>query len=233
MPSPDLTDNAAGPAELALPLTELQRGQAERFLELLLAANEQFNLTALRSPEEAWERHVVESLRVVPLLGPCKTLLDVGSGGGVPGMLFAIACPDTQVTLLEATEKKALFLETTAKALGLDNVTVVCRRAEQAAGVGEPMRGAFDLVTARAVAALRILLELTVPFLRVGGTLVAVKGERAPSELLEAERAMKLLNVELVDSERQSTATVLRLRKTAPTSDKYPRRSGEPKRRPL
>jgi 16S rRNA (guanine527-N7)-methyltransferase len=223
----------AAPVQLPIELSSIQREQTERFLQLLLEANNHFNLTALRSPQEAWERHVVESLRLVPLLGECARLLDVGSGGGLPGMILAIACPQTVVTLLEATEKKAQFLEATAKELGLRNVTVVCQRAEHAAAAGQPLRGCFDVVSARAVASLRILLELTVPFLRVGGHLLAVKGERADEELAEAVRAMSVLNVELVDSQRHPTATVLLLRKQSETAHKYPRRSGEPKRRPL
>mgnify|MGYP001441006500 FL=1 len=214
-------------------LPPAQLAQAEGFLRLLLEANAHFNLTALRSPEEARERHLVESLRLVPLVGECRHLLDVGSGGGLPGMVLAIARPEVAVTLLEATEKKAAFLEGTAAALGLDNVKVVCDRAELAAAPGHPMRGHFDVVSARAVAALPTLLELTIPFLRVGGRLLAVKGERAEQELAEAARAMKLLGVELVQQVRQPTATVLLLRKATETSLKYPRRSGEPKRRPL
>lgn len=219
--------------ELPVALTPLQRTQLERFLALLLEANSHFNLTAVRDPGVAWERHVVESLGLVPLLGEARTLLDVGSGGGLPGMVLAIALPDTSVTLLEASEKKAHFLAQTSAALGLNNVRVECRRAESAAALGEPLRESFDWVTARAVAALPVLLELTVPFVRLGGRVLAVKGERAMEELAAAESAQRALHVELEKSERQPSATVLIFIKRGSTPARFPRRSGEPNRKPL
>jgi 16S rRNA (guanine527-N7)-methyltransferase len=219
--------------ELVAHLAPKQQSQLELYINSLLTATEEFNLTAIRNREEAWERHILESLRVVPLLGNGTRLIDVGTGGGIPGMVLAIARPDIEVTLLEATTKKAAFLERTAIALGLTNVRVCAERAEDAAKVGARHRETFDIVTARAVAPLRVLLELTIPFLKPSGLFVAVKGEKAAAELDEAKRALQTLSVTLESSHRHPTATVLLLRKTAPTAAKYPRRSGEPKRNPL
>ncbi|MET0389646.1 MAG: 16S rRNA (guanine(527)-N(7))-methyltransferase RsmG [Polyangiales bacterium] len=223
------------PPESVLPVavSPEQRAQLERFLQLLLEANTRFNLTAVREHDVAWERHVVESLRLVPLLGDPRTLLDVGSGGGLPGLVLAIARPDTTVTLLESSAKKAQFLADTSEALGLTNVHVDCRRAESAAAPGEPLRESFDVVTARAVAALPVLLELTVPFVRLGGRVLAVKGERASEELAAAQRAQHTLHVELETSERQPSATVLIFVKRGTTPVHFPRRPGEPSRKPL
>lgn len=210
--------------------------QHERLLEylgLLLRENEKFNLTAIAEPHEAWNRHVLENLQLAPLLGAGANLIDVGSGGGLPGMVLAIARPELQVTLLEATAKKARFLEQAARSLGLSNVSVVCDRAETAAKPGSRLREHFDLVTARAVAPLRVLLELTAPFAKVQGVLVAVKGEQATSELELAAKALSALSVSLETTVRQATATVLLFRKQAPTLSKFPRRPGEPKRNPL
>jgi 16S rRNA (guanine527-N7)-methyltransferase len=218
---------------LPVAVTPAQRTQLERFLQLLLEANSRFNLTALRERDVAWERHVVESLRLVPLLGDIRTLLDVGSGGGLPGLVLAIARPDTTVTLLESSKKKAQFLADTSEALGLTNVRVDCRRAEIAAAPGEPLRESFELVTARAVAALPVLLELTVPFVRVGGRVLAVKGERANEELAAAQRAQRALHVDLEKSERHPSATVLIFLKRSATPEQFPRRLGEPSRKPL
>jgi len=227
------------------PLTDAQKLKLEAYLEQLLSATQEMNLTAIVEREEAWNRHIVESLRLLPLLEvelgashgqermQAQRLIDVGSGGGLPGMVIAIMRPDLAVTLLEATEKKARFLERTGKLLGLANLSVISERAEDAARPGSALRESFDMVTARAVAPLRVLLELTVPFLRVSGLLVAVKGERAESELTDAQVALKLLGTRLESSLRQPTATVLRLRKSQPTPAKYPRRPGEPKRNPL
>lgn len=222
-------------------LTNEQQAQLESYLDALLVANEHFNLTAITDRTQAWERHVLESLRFAPALDSNlspKTLdpaqvLDLGSGGGLPGMVLAIARPQFNFTLLEATAKKALFLEQTARALSLENVRVVCDRAELAAASDGALRGTFDLVVARAVAALPTLLELAVPFLKQQGTLIAIKGERAQDELDQAKRALSVLNCEWVAQERQPSATLLFFRKTGKTPPKYPRRPGEPKRNPL
>ncbi|MCH2109859.1 MAG: 16S rRNA (guanine(527)-N(7))-methyltransferase RsmG [Polyangiaceae bacterium] len=204
-----------------------------RYLNHLLEENQRMNLTALRSPEEAWNRHIVESVRVAEYLGSPQTLLDVGSGGGVPGMVFAIMRPDIQVTLLESVEKKARFLETAGELLGLKNLKVRAGRAELLAAPGEKMRESFDCVTARAVAAMPTLLELTIPFLKVGGEFIAIKGQKAEEEMRAAAQACRTLSVELTASSRQPTATILSLKKTGSTPQEYPRRNGEPKRKPL
>lgn len=157
------------------------------YLARLLAMNEQMNLTAIREPAEAWERHVLDALALVPLLaelGPRARLVDVGSGGGLPGIPLAIALPSLRVTLVEATQKKAAFLVAAAAALELANVSVRAERAEQLV-TGE-LRGAFDAVTARAVGRLATLVPLTAPFVRRGGLVLLVKGQRADEELAEA-----------------------------------------------
>jgi 16S rRNA (guanine527-N7)-methyltransferase len=176
---------------------------------------------------------MVESASLALLVGPAKKLIDVGSGGGRPGMVLAICRPDIEVTLLEATEKKARFLETAREKLEIENVRVVCERAETAAQPGSPLRENFDVVPARAVAPLRVLVELTIPFARVGGTLLAIKGEKAPQELDEAARALRLLKAKLVDDVEHPAGRVLTFSKIAATELGYPRRNGEPKRRPL
>jgi 16S rRNA (guanine527-N7)-methyltransferase len=219
--------------ELVLPLHSSQRAQLAEYIELLLRSAQLFNLTAIHDRAEAWNRHVLESLRLLALLGPGKRLIDIGSGGGLPGLVLAIARPDLSVTLLEATGKKARFLEQTAASLGLTNIGVISERAEIAGAAGTPHRASFDIVTARAVAPLRVLVELTVPFSRVGGLIVAVKGEKAPAELDAAANAFWTLHVEHEATVRHPTASVVLLRKLAPTPPKYPRRAGEPKRNPL
>lgn len=210
-----------------------QRALLRAYLEELLEANTKFNLTAVRSPEEAWDRHIIESASLAPFVGRPKNLIDVGSGGGLPGMVLAICRPDIEVTLLEATAKKARFLDATREKLALKNVTVVCDRAETGAAPKSPLRESFDVITARAVAPLRVLLELTIPFARVGGTLLAIKGEKAPKELQEAARALRVLKAQLLEDEQHPAGRLLTFRKVAATELGYPRRSGEPNRRPL
>jgi 16S rRNA (guanine527-N7)-methyltransferase len=214
-------------------LTAKQREQLAQYLDLFLHSAQLFNLTAIRDRAQAWDRHVIESLRLVPYLGPGPSLIDVGSGGGLPGMVLAIARPDLAVTLLEATGKKARFLEQTAHTLQLENLTVLCDRAESAAAIDSAHRESFDVVTARAVAPLRVLLELTAPFAKVGGLVLAVKGEKAAEELAAASGALRHLHVVHEETIRQPTASLVLLKKRAPTPAKYPRRSGEPTRSPL
>ncbi|MDI1480180.1 16S rRNA (guanine(527)-N(7))-methyltransferase RsmG [Polyangium sp. y55x31] len=174
------------------------------YLARLLAMNEQMNLTAIKDPSDAWEKHALDALTLVPLLGDASAgarLVDVGSGGGLPGIPIAIARPDLQVTLVEATQKKAAFLSAVVAALGLLNVTVRAERAEQLAA-GE-LRGGFDVVTARAVARLNLLVPLTAPFAKPGGLVLLVKGQRAEEELAEAKRVL----VEQATTHEKTVAT--------------------------
>jgi 16S rRNA (guanine527-N7)-methyltransferase len=191
LPTPEPLLPPAGFAErlagIGVELDAAVLGRLGDYLARLLAMNEQMNLTAIHDPAEAWEKHALDALTLVPLLaevGAGARLVDVGSGGGVPGVPLAIARPDLQVTLVEATQKKAAFLSTVAGTLGLTNVTVRAERAEQLAA-GE-LHGSFDVVTARAVGRLAALVPLTAPFAKAGGMLLLVKGQKAAEELAEA-----------------------------------------------
>lgn len=180
-------DLAARLAALGVALDARALGRLGDYLARLLAMNELMNLTAIRDPAEAWTRHALDALTLVPLLADLKAgarLVDVGSGGGVPAIPIAIARPDLRVTMIEATQKKATFLADVAKALGLGNVAVRAQRAELL-GRAE-MRGVFDVVTARAVGRIAMLAPLAAPLVRAGGRVLLVKGQRADEELEEA-----------------------------------------------
>jgi 16S rRNA (guanine527-N7)-methyltransferase len=205
-----------------------------RYVEHLLETNRSFNLTAITDPVEAWSKHVLDSLTLLPDLRELATgcsVVDVGSGGGLPALPLAIVLPALQFTLLEATTKKARFLEQTAYDLGLRNVSVTCDRAESF-GRG-PGRERFDAATSRAVSRLPVLLELSVPLIKNGGLSLSIKGEQAALELEEAKNALLVLNARVEATRRTSTGVVIRIRKTGVTPSKYPRRPGEPKRAPL
>ena len=205
------------------------------YLSMLYEVNKQMNLTGIRDPEEVWTRHILDSLSLFPTLASIKssTIIDVGSGGGLPGIPLAIVKPESRFVLLEATGKKATFLQSVVDRLSLTNVRVVAQRAEEAAAHGSAHRGAFDVVIARAVGPLPVLLELTVPFARVEGMVVAIKGERASEEVEASAGALLTLRSEVVDLQRGDTGTRVLIRKCGTTPRIYPRRPGEPKRRPL
>lgn len=200
---------AASLAELGVALGPDQVAQLGDYLARLLAMNAQLNLTAIVAPELAWTRHALDALSLVPHLAGVPAggkVLDVGSGGGVPGIPLAIARPDLEVTLLDATAKKVAFLEAVAAALGLRNVTALAGRAE---ALARARAGAFDAVTARAVARLEALLPWTAPFARRGGRLLFIKGERAAEELAEAAPAMARAGVRHEGTTRTSTGRVV------------------------
>ncbi|MEM7229041.1 MAG: 16S rRNA (guanine(527)-N(7))-methyltransferase RsmG [Planctomycetota bacterium] len=206
-----------------------------QYLAMLLDTNTRFNLTAVTDEVTAWTRHILDSLAILPIIRSidATTVLDVGSGGGLPGIPLAIVCPDLQVTLLEATGKKVSFLQSVIDALALPNVRVVNDRAETAAHDRNTHRATYDVVTARAVGRLAVLLEITVPFAREQGYVVAIKGERAGEEVDEAKAALHLLHAQVTHTIRTETSTIVVIEKTRKTPRTYPRRPGEPKRAPL
>lgn len=170
-----------------LQLTHEQADKLSAFASLVAASPH--NLVSKRARAELMTRHVPEAVRLAAVLpDPPARLLDVGSGGGFPGMVIAIARPDLEVHLLEATGKKVTFLRDAATSLEIDVVVHHGRAEELCRGA---LGGAFDLVTARAVASLRDLLPLTLPFLAEGGALYAVKGERWDEELRDASGALR------------------------------------------
>lgn len=211
-----------------------------RHLDLLEAARDRARSTAV-SPEDAVRRNYAESLEILRIAeeaggGPFPSLADVGSGGGYPGLVIAIVRPGSAVHLVEPLQKRARLLEEMALALGLANVTVHPLRAEQA-GRG-PLRDSFSLVTARAVAELRELLEYTAPLAQPFGLLAIPKGSALDQERARAAHAMSELAVDpsAVVPMRPEISDLLRVslfRKHHPTDSRYPRRPGLPGKRPL
>lgn len=206
-----------------------------RYRDLLLAANEHVNLTRITDPDDVESRLFADSLSLLPHIAVTSTrLLDIGSGGGVPGLALAISRPDLRVTLLDATAKKVRFLAETADALGLDNVLALQGRAEELAH-DRHHRERYDVVTARAVARLVTLVELALPFLAIGGRAILPKGSAAAEELAEARYAIGLFGGrarQLVETEIEGTTLVV-IDKRKPTPSAYPRNTGVPNKRPL
>ena len=166
----------------------------ENLTEHMLAVNAVMNLTRITEPTELVLRHYVDSLTVSPYIPKGATVLDVGCGAGFPSLPLAIARPDLHITALDSTDKKVRYVNETAALLGIsDRLQAVTARAEEAAAPKAPMREHFDVVTGRAVARLNILAEITLPFVRLGGRMIAMKGGQAQDELTEAVTGYRLL----------------------------------------
>lgn len=228
--------------EVASTLDDQQIARLMRYRDVLHARNQVVNLTAVRDFDGIERRLILESLRLsarVAALAPAGArILDLGSGGGIPGMVLAVALPDRSFTLLDATGKKVSFLRECTDDLGVDNAIAVHGRAEELAYELQ-WRSAFDLVTARAVTSLAALLELGLPFLRLKGWLLLPKGPDIDDEMRIARRAAGKLGGSIVEASFLpdvgsfvETRLVL-VRKDLPTPAHFPRRAGIPARSPL
>ena len=213
----------------------------ERFVALLLAANRRMNLTRVTLPDQVARLHLLDSLAALPILdrlAPHRAI-DLGSGGGVPALPLALARPEVHWTLVDSVGKKAAVLREFADALGMRNVTVLADRVE-ALGRDPRHRAGHDLVTARACAPLPVLAELALPLLTVHGTLVAWKGQldESAAELRRGRAAIGLLGggppaILATGLPALGGHRFVTVRKERATPLQFPRRAGEPSRRPL
>lgn len=226
--------------QFGIHLTPLQLNQFERYEQELLEWNSRFNLTAIRSAEEIRIKHFLDSLSCHLVLGknPPRRLIDIGTGAGFPGIPLKILYPKMQLTLVESVGKKASFCEHIAKTLELKDVEVLQARAEDL-GNNPQYREQYDWAVARAVAQLPVLVEYLLPLTRIGGAVLAQKGEHGPAEAHAAEHATKILGGHLRQVQLLTLPMVAEDRylitvdKIAATPPKYPRRVGVPAKSPL
>lgn len=231
---------AARADEAGIPLTAEQIGQFSVYHEMLLDWNTRMNLTALTAPEDVAVKHIIDSLTAydAALFDGARTLIDVGTGAGLPGIPLAVYAPHLTVTLLDSLNKRVRFLTEATVAMGLPNVRCIHARAEEAARTAEH-RAAYDIAVSRAVARLPILLEYTLPFVRVGGTLLALKGRAYAEEQKEARRAAEVLGGGRITARPvhlpglDDVRAILTVTKERQTPAIYPRGGGAPARRPL
>ena len=227
-------------SQIGTPLTQLQIEQFGAYQSLLLTWNERMNLTAVRQPEAIRIRHFLDSLSCAKVTGNLdgRSLIDVGTGAGFPGLPLKILYPQLKLVLVESVAKKGLFLQTVADELGLEQVIVLTERAEQLGRVAQH-RERYDWAVARAVAELRVLAEYLLPLCRIGGKMLAQKGSGVHDEIANAAKAIEILGgsqpevAELLLPQREQPHYLVTVSKKVPTPENYPRRVGVPSKRPL
>lgn len=218
-------------------LTTEQVGAFETYFRDLVEWNQRANLTSIIERDQVVIKHFLDSLSLAPVVRDAKSLIDIGSGAGFPGLPLKIMRPDLRVTLLEATGKKVAFLNHIISTLDLSNILAIHARAEDL-GRDPGHRERYDAAVARAVAELATLAEYTLPFVRVGGIFVAQKGVQVDDELAHADHALstlggRLRETILVNLPGLEPRHLVVIEKTAQTPREYPRRAGLPEKKPL
>ncbi|HEY9686742.1 MAG TPA: 16S rRNA (guanine(527)-N(7))-methyltransferase RsmG [Coleofasciculaceae cyanobacterium] len=224
-------------AQIGVPVPDAQVALFQRFYGLLIEANRTTNLTRITEPEDFLYRHLLDALALLPLIPPDASLADIGSGAGIPAIPLAIARPDLRITAVESVGKKCAFIQSVKESMDLSNLEVLNDRSE-ALGQKPEFREYFNVVTARAVATLPVLLELCLPLVTVGGQFLAMKGLSYEAELEASAHALKTLGgrlkeVHTFNHPRLEGSRVLVFEKVARTPRLYPRQPGTPAKNPL
>lgn len=213
--------------------------KAEQFMtyyEFLVEYNEKVNLTAVTEFEEVVEKHFVDSALGASLIKKNALCADIGTGAGFPGVPLAIMRPDIKVCLVDALNKRLVFLNELKEKIGINNVYTLHGRSEDL-GKDTKMRQKFDCAFSRAVARMNILMEYDLPFIKTGGYMLSWKGPQVYEELREAENALKILGGEVekihTSGLNDSEHYIAIIKKVKETPNKYPRQAGLPKKKPL
>ena len=220
--------------ELGIDLTEEMLTNLNTYYELLVGWNEKMNLTAITNKKDVYLKHFYDSLTLceVTNLNKESSLCDIGTGAGFPGLVLKICFPHLKVTLLDSLNKRLIFLKEVIDTLGLKDVTLIHERAEEYALKN---REVFDVVTARAVASLNILLEYSIPLVKENKYFIALKGKEENTN----SNALNILKAKIIDTKvitlpyEESTRTIIKVQKKEKTPLKYPRRYSEIKKKPL
>lgn len=220
-------------------LTENQLKQFCKYAELLIEWNEKMNLTAITEPAEIVTKHFIDSLYGLKFLKGRKTLIDVGTGAGFPGLPLKITKPDIELTLLDSLNKRLTFLTEVKNQLDLDKTECVHSRAEDGATPTSSLRESFDVAVSRAVANLSCLCEYCLPYVKRGGVFLAYKGPDTEEEIENAQNAIDILGGELTGvynytiPETDITHSIIVITKVKNTPEKYPRLQGKIQKKPL
>ena len=218
-------------AQARIPLSEEQIAQFAVYNEMLLDWNTRMNLTALTAPNDVAVKHIIDSLTAydAPLFDAAEALIDVGTGAGLPGIPLAVYAPHIEVTLMDALAKRVRFLTEVTRAMGLTHTRCIHARAEEAARQKEH-RAHYDIAVSRAVARMPVLLEYTLPFVRVGGSVLALKGRAYAEEAEEGKHAAQILGGGAIAARPvqlpglDDVRAILSVVKERPTPKTYPRR---------
>ena len=210
------------------------------YKDLLLEWNEKVNLTAITDEYEIIVKHFVDCLECSKAIKDEKKIIDVGTGAGFPGMVLAIYYPDIEFTLLDGLNKRLIFLQEVVDKLGLTNVKIVHGRAEEVVRI-DNLFNYYDASVSRAVANLPVLLEYVSPYVKVGGYSIVMKGDSVEEEIKLAQNALKTLNLKVDEkinysytvNNEEYNRSILKIKKTNDTPQKYPRNYGQIKKKPL
>ncbi|GAA0086755.1 16S rRNA (guanine(527)-N(7))-methyltransferase RsmG [Clostridium sp. CTA-7] len=226
--------------EVGLELSEHQYNQFISYMKLLQEWNEKINLTAITQDEEVIKKHFIDCIKAFKseAIKNAKTIIDVGTGAGFPGLPIAIMNPNVQVTLLDSLNKRINFLNTVINNLELKNVTTIHSRAEDGSRKPE-LRENFDVSTSRAVANMAVLSELCMPYVKIDGHFVALKGPAIEEELKEAQKAIAVLGgelngiVEVNIEESDLKHNIVEVKKISKCPKVYPRKAGTVNKKPI
>lgn len=226
--------------DVGLEFTELQYEQFIKYMRLLQEWNEKINLTAITEDEEVIKKHFIDCIKAFKSepIRKAKTIIDVGTGAGFPGLPIAIMNPNVKVTLLDSLNKRINFLNLVVKELDLKNVTTIHSRAEDGARKTE-LREKFDVATSRAVANMAVLSEFCMPYVKKGGYFVALKGPAIDEELENGRNAIKILGGELKEiieisiEETDLKHNIVEIKKINMCPKAYPRKAGTVNKKPL
>lgn len=226
-------------ADFKIQLNNLQLTQLEKYFELLVEWNEKINLTAITDAEGVAIKHFADSLTLFNYVDVPENsrVIDVGTGAGFPGIVLKIARPDIELTLLDSLNKRLVFLDNILTEIGL-SAQLIHSRAEDG-GQNIDLRESYDFVVSRAVAQLNVLSEYCLPYARLGGSFVALKGPDADNEISNAKRAVQILGGKIKNTynfflpNKGGERSIIVIEKNQPTPDKYPRNSGKIKAKPL
>ncbi len=229
-----------GMEALNIKLTQLQAEQFYTYMQLLLEWNQKINLTAITEPNEIIQKHFVDSATIVKHLENTRTIIDVGTGAGFPGIPIKIIKPEIEITLLDSLNKRIKFLEEVIQQLELKKIKAIHQRAEEA-GKNKQYRETYDVVVSRAVANMTTLSEYTIPFIKKDGKAIYMKGSKIQEELEKSKTAIKKLGgeIEKIESfdlpgtEEKIKRNNIIIHKKCLTSGKYPRAFAQIKSKPL